>query len=44
VTSGNPDAAAVKVWLHIALSIIALNVAAPTNSGKGLANLRRCVA
>jgi IS5 family transposase len=33
-----------KVWLHVALSVLVMNVAAVVNAGNGLAELRRCVA
>jgi hypothetical protein len=33
-----------KVWLHVALSLVVMNVAALVNSADSAANLRRCVA
>ena len=33
-----------KVWLHVALSILAMNGGALVNSKNGIASLRKCVA
>ena len=33
-----------KVWLHVALSVLAMNAAAVVNGRIGLADLRKCVA
>ena len=33
-----------KVWLHVALSMLVMDVAAGVNAADGLASVRRCVA